>query len=192
MSRRLFFLFGLLIISFGLLAQESKKPISFTGGMFLQSGYYWQQDTQVNGLSNGLGGVLKFHITEHFYIGSSGGNIRRNYSTPESEFPYIDIGYGGLLGGWYHKSEKYRISLQGFAGMGKMTQLHIPSQIGNQLIGASYQENTIWILAPAIGFEYFLSEKISFLLQTELISAFHAKNHEFFLPLVRFGILFNR
>jgi hypothetical protein len=184
--------FGLLVISFGLFAQETKKTVSFTGGMFLQSGYYYQQNSSANGLANGLGGVLKFHLTEHFYVGSSGGNIRRNYSTPESEFPYIDIGYGGVLGGWYVKAEKTRISVQAFTGMGKMSQLYIPSQIGNQLIGATYQEKTIWMLSPAIGFEYFLSEKISFLLQTELMTVFHITNHECLLPLVRVGILFNR
>jgi len=192
MTQRLFLLVTFVLICCGLASQETKKTVSFTGGMFLQSGYYVQQNTQVNGLSNGLGGVLKFHLSEHFYVGSSGGNIRRNYPTPESEFSFIDIGYGGILGGWYFKRKKYRISVQAFAGMGKMSQLHIPSQIGNQLIGATYHEKTVWMLSPAIGFEYFLSEKLSFLLQTELISAFQKDNHECFLPLVRLGILFNR
>jgi hypothetical protein len=73
-----------------------------------------------------------------------------------------------------------------------MSQLFIPSQVGDQLIDASYKKNIIWLLAPSFGFEYFLSKRISLLLQTEVISAFQAGGNEFLLPLIRVGILFNR
>lgn len=180
------------LLCFSVSAQEENSSFSFTGGMFVQGGMLMNDSGIESGVTTGLGGLLKFQLSEHFFLGTSGGTMKRNYTTPGSEFSYIDIGYGGLLGGWYHQTDNWRFSVHCFAGMGSQSQLHIPDQVGNNLRFSSYSEQLIWLVSPAIGSEFFVSDKIAFLLQMELFSGFYQTEHLFLMPEIRFGVLFNR
>ena len=100
-------------------AQDTDKSVSFTGGMFVQPSIYLSDVPGHDGFSFGLGGMLKFQMTDHFFLGGAGGTMHRNYETYGSENSYLDLGYGGLIGGWYNDFDKWRLSAHTFCRHGK-------------------------------------------------------------------------
>ena len=73
----------ILIISFLTLicldgtAQEDKKAIKgFSGGMMVHTGYQWGGDNPYGynpqGMTFGIGGVARLHLTDHFRTGFEG------------------------------------------------------------------------------------------------------------------------
>jgi hypothetical protein len=190
----LFFVISVTLLNTSFSQSENTKKV-FAGGMFLQIGQYLPQTNtyeREKGISYGLGGLLKFNISEHFMIGTTGGNIQRNYTTPESEFSYISLGYGGLLFGWTSQKEKFKYSLTTSAAMGKKSQLHILSQTGNTLNNANYKENLSWLIVPGLSMEYFMTEKLSLFLTMDFFTGFNQSEIDFLIPSARFGVLFNR
>lgn len=97
----------ILLIPIGVNAQDNKRTI-YDGGMMLHASYLSgnipEIDHNASGLTSGIGGAIKFHITSHLRIGTEGYVSTMSYGEHGSTIKY---GWGGLLADYRYTMGKY-------------------------------------------------------------------------------------
>lgn len=155
------------------LAQEGLKYRGFSGGMMVHSGYLQSNSfdlqtiqgnyitsSKVEGMPFGIGGAARLHFGKHLRVGGEGyvSNLRYGVKGTTSS-----LSWGGVLadcvwplGRWWP-----------FAGLtvggGAVEHIILQDEPAVDFAAesnAAYREYTFMALAPMVGIEYALSEKI--------------------------------
>lgn len=175
-------------------SQNGSQPL-YTGGMLMfQPGISYASNTHehFDGVSFGLGGILRFYFRDKITIGITGHSHKAKYLTEGSDQSTISLGYGGPFAGYSKNGEKYRLTLGVFAGMGTLRNLHIEEQTGN-LIGRAYlYKHPAFVFSPMISADLHLTSKLSMVIQGLSPMALYDRNRIYVNPTVQFGIVFNR
>lgn len=189
------FLVLILFAVFTLTLSAQQYKYIYSGGMlFFQPGYTMAENQyqKIESTGIGIGGILRFYISEHFCAGIYGGSQKTHYKSVGSENSYISIGYGGPFIGYTIFKNKFRFCASIGAGGGKIRNLHIENQTGTSLREADYFINSAFVFYPMLSFDYMMSQKIALTSQLICIGAVYNQNDLYFCPVFQIGILFNR
>jgi hypothetical protein len=175
-------------------AQEERKNIYSGGMLILQPGFTMADNNHQNieDMSNGIGGILRFYLFKYFTTGIYGGSQRTVYKSMNSENSNISLGYGGPFIGFSHKSERFRYTASAFAGMGTVRNLHIENQSGNELSEAYLYKHSAFVLSTILSVDYALTQRLMLTFQTVYLVARYDKDQIMQNPTLQVGLLFNR
>lgn len=191
--KKFFFVIVFICYSCRIFAQSEKQNIYSGGMLFLQPGYFMSNNNHqnINELSMGIGGVLRFYFFKNFTTGIYGGTQKANYSTNFSNNSYINLGYGGIFMGITHKVNKIRLTLSFFGGKGSVNNLHIEKQNNTLLNEAYLYKSSTTIFSPILSCDYALTQRISATIQIVFLNS-NFQSNLLQIPIIQFGILFNR
>lgn len=179
-----------------LFASAQKTPGQlYSGGMlFWQPGISLTSNPQqkINALSNSVGGILRFYLTDYITAGIYGGSMKTAYDTEGSENSYLSLGYGGLFAGLSKKVGKFRYSISAFGGMGSLRNLHIRSENDQVLTDANLYQSPVFLTSPILSVDYAFTQKLSLTVQTICLMGKTNTNHRLYNPTIQLGILFSR
>ena len=172
----------------------STNTNTYSGGMLIfQAGQVSasNQHQDIDDISFGLGGILRFYFLNHFTAGIFGGTQRATYSTSSSESSYISLGYGGPFIGLTHSSGKFRYTASAFLGMGSVKNLHVEQQNANLITEAYLYKSSTRVFSPIVSLDYSITPRL--LLTTQMVFLLANYNERRFQsPTLQVGILFNR
>lgn len=192
--KKWFFLFVVFTYSLFLYANEPKKDIYSGGMLFYQPGYTMAHNPhqEITGLSNSIGGILRFYFWDYFTCGIYGGSQKTHYNTINSSNSYMNLGYGGVFAGGVLKTGKLRFVLSFFAGKGAISNLHIEKQNNTILEDANLYKYGVFVYSPIFSADYMLTSKISLTTQVICLTTQIPDEKHFINPTFQIGILFNR
>lgn len=147
----------------------------FSGGMILHAGYLTDKscsDFSASGATAGIGGAVRIFLGRYFRIGSEG-----YVSTmPLKNDGYIKMGWGGLLADCYwHKGICLPYIGLTLGGGGKQ-ELHLiegSADDWEKETEAIFHKNPFFAVAPFIGCEFSVTEKLSICLKADYLLAIH-------------------
>lgn len=164
MNRPLLLLFLVLISLFSSELCHAQERQRIDGGMMVHSGYLHGNikalNYEANGLTFGLGGVLRFHLGNHFRVGGEGyvSTLRQM-----GNGSYIRTSWGGLLVDAYRRYRQWQPFVGLTIGGGKTSTLLIFDGADDDWMPESHavlhNENFIFI-NPHIGMEFALTHSI--------------------------------
>lgn len=167
---------------------------SYSGGMLIfQMGSVstTNQHQDINDTSFGLGGILRLYFFNHFTTGIFGGTQRANYSSTNSHYSYITLGYGGPFIGLTHSTDRFRFTASAFLGMGSVKNLHIEEQNGSHITNAYIYKSSTRVASPLVSIDYFITQRLVLTTQFAYLMA-NYNEKRFQSPTLQVGILFNR
>jgi hypothetical protein len=173
---------------------QSEKTI-YSGGMLLfQPGITIAENPQqqIETISFGIGGILRFYAKDHLCFGLFGGNQKAKYTSSFSKNSTISLGYGGVFFGYTNKINRFRFCTSLSLNKGRIKNMHIEKQDGTQILEGDYYSHPAWVGSPILSLDYALTEKISFTSQLICLTAFYKQNDLYFCPVLQLGVLFNR
>ena len=169
-----------LIICFQTTAQNaSNKKINlqtYSGGMMFHTGYLSdgkvnvhnsQAPVQLQGTPFGIGGLLRFHINEHFRIGGEGYTSTLHYGKNKS---YMTLGWGGLLLDSPWKINHFTVFAGTTIGGGSIKNIAVTDNPSHSIeTNALYRKYSVMLIDPFIGMEYAISSKIHLITKIDWI-----------------------
>lgn len=185
----------LFFVVLGVRAQDTEKPVLFTGGMYLHTGYLQTNRTAqtINGLCSGIGGQMVFHLSKHFRLGTEGYASNYSYSANPG---FYKLGWGGLLAGFQTGSRRIKPMLSLTVGGGKVRDLYLVSGgVDDNLPDqAVYRVYSTMLAVPALSLHYALTRKINlaFKIDYALPVFFDEPENYAFGPRFYIGFLFNK
>lgn len=170
------------LVSYSALSQEGLKYRGFSGGMMVHTGYLQSNSfdlqtiqgnyittSKVEGMPFGIGGAARLHFGKHLRVGGEGyvSNLRYGVKGTTSS-----VSWGGVLvdcvwplGRWWP-----------FAGLtvggGAVEHIVLQAEPAIDFVAesnATYREYSFMALAPMVGIEYALSEKIHFTFKMDYV-----------------------
>jgi hypothetical protein len=150
----------------------------YSGGMFVHSGYVQSKhfavfdlqgneiEHQIKGATFGLGGKMSIYLNRFFRTGGEGYFSTCNYGKYKNS---CRIGWGGVTFDFLYPVKKWA-PFMGFTVGGGSATTHIFLEKRENSREASltvFFKNPLCILAPAIGVEFFASNRISILFKTD-------------------------
>lgn len=175
-------------------SQNKDKNIYSGGMLILQPGYIITSNIHQNiqDLSFGLGGILRFYFCDYFTAGIYGGSQRTKYHSTNSRNSYFTIGYGGPFVGLSRKAGKLRYTISAFVGKGTIKNLHIENQNNNVLKDAYLYRYSVIVLSPILSLDIALSQRLHLTIQAVCLTTKFSDDRKLYNPTVQTGILFNR
>lgn len=142
-------------------AQSVKR---FDGGMMVHTGYLQDHvsalNYEVQGMTFGLGGALRFHIGNHLRVGGEG------YVSTLKQLDngsYVRIGWGGLLTDAYWCFGRWQPFAGFAAGGGKVSSLLMFAGSSDDWIPESeayLHEESFFFVNPNAGVEFMLTDAV--------------------------------
>lgn len=188
--------------------RTSKSALAFSGysgGMMVHTGYVRAGNVAfggpdgseggiaaINGLPLGIGGALKLHFGKYLRIGTEGYSSNLRYGKHGS---YEHTGWGGVLvdavipaGQWF----PFAGLTVGGGGVKNVTALE--DTTGDFILDngtTSYRKYTFMALAPFIGVEYALTERIHLVIKADWLLDMTSGQTDFVRgPRIYFGFMF--
>jgi hypothetical protein len=193
--KNVFFVFAFMGFLYNVLGQEKEKPVVFTGGMYLHTGYVKNSgiNQEINGMCSGIGGQMVFHLTEHFRLGSEG--YASEYGYPGNP-GFYKLGWGGLLTGYQARFNRVKPMISLTLGGGKIRDLyHVSGEVTDNIPDISvYRVYSTMLLVPAISLHYALKGKINLALKVDYtLPVFLGHTDNFaFGPRFYLGVMFSK
>lgn len=180
--------------SFPASAQETSKIHRFDGGMMLHTGFLSGNIEPLSyfaaGMPFGVGGVLHYHIGNHFRIGGEGyvSTLRQL-----GNGSYVKYGWGGLAGdfNWTfgHFMPYVGLTIGGGANT-DMIMKDSPTE-DHRITGESfYRKKGFMMVDPFIGCDYILSENLHLTLKIDCLCPLGRDLHMPIGPRLYFGVIF--
>lgn len=185
MMKKIIVILILAIIAVGATAQTvEKKKSRYDGGMMLHMGYLNGEITPLNykvgGLTKGIGGAIRFHLSEHFRLGTEGYTSELNLMDNGS---YIDTFWAGLMGDFFMVKGKFMPYLGLTVGGGASTSFLMFEGIETDWTAESnsvFNKTGFFALNPYIGCDYIVSDAFHLTLKMDYLQGFSKK--DLYLP----------
>lgn len=186
MIKRFLAVIGLSLMTLTLSAQaqtqtQKKKFIDgYDGGMMVHTGFLSGTINPVGykakGLPMGIGGAIRFHVTEHFRFGTEGYVSTLNQSNDTVEDgSYIKYGWGGLMGDFYWEKGRFMPYVGLTVGGGSQTSyLMYEGDKHDWLpeISTIYNKTGFLAVDPYVGCDYIVSKAFHLTLKMDCLCAF--------------------
>ena len=170
----------------------------YSGGMFIHSGYVQsgiftvfdlqgnEIEQQIKGATFGLGGKLSIYLNRYFRVGSEGYFSTCIYGAYKNS---CRIGWGGVTFDLLYPVKKWATFVGITIGGGSATHLIFTEMLqnNNKALVVVYFTKPLCIINPAIGVEFFASERISLLFKMDYMLNIY-KIHPSYPQGVRFYI----
>jgi opacity protein-like surface antigen len=140
----------------------------FSGGMMLHAGWVDRGSLTIGGVSQrlsglpvGIGGALRLRFGNHLRVGTEGYTSSLGYGDWGSS---LSIGWGGLLVDWCWKLGPFAPYVGATVGGGSVehtTLTTTPELDTTPEEGLSYRKYGVGVVAPFVGADYPLSERMS-------------------------------
>lgn len=155
------------------LAQGGLKYRGFSGGMMVHSGYLQSNSfdlqtiqgnyittSKVEGMPFGIGGAARLHFGKHLRVGGEGyvSNLRYGVKGTTSS-----VSWGGVLADCVWSLGRWWPFAGVLVGGGAVEHVILQAEPAPDFVAesnAAYREYTFMALAPMVGIEYAMSEKI--------------------------------
>lgn len=184
----------LLLLAVTLSAQNKKLFQGFDGGMMVHTGFLSgtlsDADYDAKGVPLGIGGAIRFHLGEHFRVGTEGYvstlGQRKNGS-------YLKYGWGGLLADFYTVLGKFQPYAGLTLGGGAMTTLLMfeePVSAWAPIDGTRYHKEGFMALDPFVGCDLIVSRPMHLTLKIDYLCALGEGGLLPHGPRLYFGFLF--
>ncbi len=173
MNRLLLLLFLVLISFFSSELCHAQERQRFDGGMMVHSGYLHGNIKALNyeakGPTFGLGGVLRFHLGNHFRVGGEGyvSTLRQM-----GNGSYIRTSWGGLLADAYWRFGRWQPYVGLTVGGGKTSTLLMFEGSADDWASephAVLHNESFFFVNPNIGVEFALTKAIHLTLKVDRI-----------------------
>jgi hypothetical protein len=203
---KLFILLGCYLCYFVFLYQVNaqdagEKKISFqgySGGMMLHSGYLSAgkitiPDAQIKtqGVPWGIGGILHFHFGKHLRIGGEGYSSNLHYGKNSS---FFSLGWGGFLMDCQWKINRFTVFCGGTIGGGGVKHVAAVTHVlaHSTEINAIYRKYAVMLIAPFVGMEYAITNKVSLILKADCLVNLTQRESDFPIGVrIYAGIIFH-
>jgi hypothetical protein len=150
----------------------------YSGGMFIHSGYIQSKsfyisdfqcniiEKQIKGMTFGLGGKMSIYLNRYFRVGGEGYFSTCKYGIYKNS---CRIGWGGLTFDLLYPVKKWAPFIGVTLGYGNATNIIFIERKQDSLNEkpAVYFTNSFSIVNPAIGVEFFASDRISLLFKMD-------------------------
>jgi len=172
--KRIVLLLILCAFGFCLKAQtpvSSEKHQRFDGGMMVHTGYlhgnYSELNYEAKGMTFGLGGVIRYHLSKHFRIGGEGyvSTLKQMHNGS-----YIRTGWGGLLADAYWQFGRWQPFVGVAVGGGKASSLLMFNGSADDWEAepeAFLHNESFFFVNPNIGVEFALTEAVHLTLKAD-------------------------
>lgn len=185
--------------------QKAMAYGGFTGGMMIHGGYVTAGNVvytngssetfsqKMAGVPVGLGGALKVAFGKHLRVGGEGYVTRLNYGKHKS---HASVGWGGVLVEGVMPFPKFRLFAGAVIGGGSMRHITLFEDAPVDFLTEgriSYRKYAFMAVAPYIGADIPLTDKMAFVLKADCLFAVSRAQKDFPLgPKLFFGIMFGR
>lgn len=183
--------------------QSDKIYKGFSGGMYVHLGYiksakfslydgasstFFPEKKQINDLTYGIGGVLKFFIGKYFRLGFEGYASTSNYEKIGSKYK---LGWGGLLVDCYYPLGRFLPYVGLTIGGGGVSNLSFV-QVSPTYKEVLYDKYTTFLITPFVGVEYMLTDRINCSFKVDFICDVLGEHDSFaWGPRFYLGIIFS-
>jgi hypothetical protein len=183
-----------LLLTLAAAAQEKKPLRGFDGGMMIHTGYLSGQldaiGYEAKGAPTGIGGVIRFHLGNHFRIGSEG---YVSTLSQQGNGSYLKFGWGGLLADVYTILGRFQPYVGLTLGGGAMTSLLMmekPASEWAPIDGTRYHRQGFMAIDPFAGCDFVVSGPMHLTLKVDYLCALNQSRLLPHGPRVYFGFLF--
>ena len=200
MKRIFTIIFSFLILSFLATAQEThKKAIKgFSGGMMAHTDWQNGCDNPYNynpsGMTFGIGGVAKVHLTKHFRTGFEGYFSTMGLSNMVEKGSFNKVFWVGVLADWYWKAGKFYPYIGASVGGGMETAFYMFEGDRHDWLpeaSAVYNKTPFFSIDPFIGVEYAVGEALRLTLKADWLLAVNKDGlNRPMGPRIYFGFIF--
>lgn len=205
MMKKTLLLLLLSLFSLGpLSAQEQQRhPLAyngFSGGMMLHAGWVARGDVRVGlsspqtiaGVPLGIGGALKVRFGNHLRVGTEGYTSALSYGDYGSS---LSIGWGGLLVDYCFRLGDFMPYAGVTVGGGVVENLTLTANPEVDWLpeaNLSYRSYGVGVVAPFVGVEYGLTERMSLTVKADWMMALGRSHSDFPSgPRCYVGFMFN-
>ena len=164
-----------LLIFLSVSAQEKKLLRGFDGGMMVHTGYLQGNldaiDYTAKGAPLGIGGVIRFHLGNHFRIGSEG---YVSTLSQRGNGSYLKYGWGGLLADFYMVLGRFQPYAGFTLGGGAMTTLlmmEAPDSPWAPIGETRYHKQGFMAIDPFVGCDLIVSGSMHLTLKVDYLCA---------------------
>lgn len=155
------------------LAQDTVRPVRFSGGMMIHTGYLSgdmnEAGYHAEGMPFGLGGVLRFHFFNHLRVGGEGYVSKLSMQHNGS---YVRLGWGGLLVDGYWQLGRWKPYAGFTVGGGSLSSLLIRDGDAGDWQpekDAVLHNAAVMLIDPFIGCEFALTRAMHLTLKADYI-----------------------
>lgn len=177
------------VLSLGVFAQDDVKEKKlfngYDGGMMLHAGYVSTNvkslDYKPKGVTKGIGGAIRFHLGNHYRIGTEGYVSTLGLMDNGS---YMKTFWAGLLNDFYWQFGKFMPYVGVTIGGGALTDCFIfegDNHDWNPETEVVINKEPFFAIDPMIGCEYCLSDAMHLTLKIDFLTGFGSEN--LFLPM---------
>ncbi|MBQ8223404.1 MAG: hypothetical protein IJZ87_08725 [Bacteroidales bacterium] len=177
------------VLSLSVFAQDNVKEKKlfngYDGGMMLHAGYVSTNvrslDYKPEGVTKGIGGAIRFHLGNHYRIGTEGYVSTLGLMDNGS---YMKTFWAGLLNDFYWQFGKFMPYVGLTIGCGALTDCFIfegDNHDWNPETEVVINKEPFFAIDPMIGCEYCLSDAMHLTLKIDFLTGFGSEN--LFLPM---------
>lgn len=175
--KRLIFSFLIILFILNAGAQEhvarNKVVRGFDGGMMVHAGYMTGKiaplDYKADGVTVGLGGVLRMHLGDHWMVGGEG-YVSTLHQLKNGS--YLKWGWGGLLGEFYWTFNKVMPYLGVTVGGGSLTTYLMfdgDAHDWQPESDAVFNKQTFLAVTPFVGCDFMVSKLLHLTLKVDCL-----------------------
>lgn len=182
--RKAILVFIVALVTAGAAAQTEKTFRGYDGGMMLHMGYLNGEisplNHKVSGLTKGIGGAIRFHLAEHFRLGTEGYTSTLSMMDNGS---YVDTFWAGLMGDFFWVKGRFMPYAGITIGGGATTSFLMFEGSQNdwtQETNTVFNKTGFIAVNPYIGCDYIVSEAFHLTLKMDYLQGFNKK--ELYLP----------
>ena len=199
MKKKLLAIISLLICATPLFSQENDKFIKgFSGGMMVHTGYLSGCDNPFDynpsGMTFGIGGTARIHLTKHFRAGFEGYFSNLGLSNDLKSGSFNKLFWTGIVTDWNWKAGKFYPFIGATVGGGMETAFYIFEGNNHDWMpeaNAVYNKKPFFALDPFIGVEYAVGTALRLTLKADCLMAFNKDGlNRPMGPRVYFGFIF--
>jgi hypothetical protein len=181
---------------------EGKKKIikGFSGGMMAHTGYQWGGDNPYNynpkGMTFGIGGVARLHLTDHFRTGFEGYFSNVGLKKNIESGSHNKVFWAGVLADHYWSLGKFYPYAGLSVGGGMETSCYIFEGNKHDWLpegGMIYHKQGFFAVDPFIGCDFAVGEALRLTLKADWLMAIRKEGLNKPLgPRIYFGVIFAR
>ncbi|MBR5146201.1 MAG: hypothetical protein IKW54_01070 [Bacteroidales bacterium] len=177
-----------IFLSLNVFSQNEERIFNgYDGGMMLHVGYVSENvesvDFKADGVTKGIGGAIRFHLGQHYRIGTEGYVSTLSLKKDLAKGSYIKTFWAGLINDFYWQFGKFMPYVGLNVGGGTLTDCFIfegNNHDWNQESSVIINKSAFVAIDPYIGCDYSLTDALHLTFKIDYLNGFNKS--ELYLP----------